>query len=233
MTTLPKKSARPKRKPLDRARIELTALQLIERHGLADFSLRQLGKALGVEAMSLYHHFPSKAHLFDALLDRIVSETPPDDPQLEPLERLRIACYGYRSIAHKYPKFFSYMAVHRMNTRTALAYINRIAGIFRDAGVDDETAARAFRVAGYYLIGAGLEETSGYAKGPSAVEPVPDEIVSREFPHIASFARYFKASEFEATFQLGLDLLLAPLREVAARTSKAKQHSRKTSGRAQ
>lgn len=221
-----KTGARARRKPLDRERIEITALQLIERHGLEDFSLRVLGKALGVEAMSLYHHFPSKAHLFDALVDRVVSEAPADNPELEPIERLRAAAYGYRALAYKYPKFFAYLAVHRMNTRTALSYIDRIAGIMREAGLDTETAARCFRIMGYYLIGSGLEETAGYAKGHSAMKPVPDAAVARDFEHIAAFAPYFKSSEFEATFDLGLELLTAPLKD-AARKAASKKKSRK------
>ena len=31
-----------------------------------------------------------------------------------------------------------------------------------------------FRTFGYYLNGAILDETAGYARGPSTVEPVPD-----------------------------------------------------------
>lgn len=46
-----------------------------------DLGMRQLGRALGVEAMSLYHLFPSKVHLLDAAADRpmvqvIVPQTP-------------------------------------------------------------------------------------------------------------------------------------------------------------
>jgi AcrR family transcriptional regulator len=45
-----RRSARP---ALDRERIELAALVLVEKDGLAEFSMRKLGAALGVEAMSL------------------------------------------------------------------------------------------------------------------------------------------------------------------------------------
>ncbi len=49
-------------------------LELIEADGLEAFSTRKLAAKLGCEAMSIYHYFPSKAHLMDALLDRLVGD---------------------------------------------------------------------------------------------------------------------------------------------------------------
>lgn len=60
------------REPLSAERIEHTALDLIEREGMAAFSTRKLAAELGCEAMSIYHYFPSKGHLLDALVDRVV-----------------------------------------------------------------------------------------------------------------------------------------------------------------
>ena len=82
--------------------------------------------------------------------------------------------FAYREMAHRHPRFFQFIALHRHNTRVGLAWLERMLSIFRDAGLDTETAARFFRVVGYYVIGGVLDETSGYAKGHSAAEPVPD-----------------------------------------------------------
>ena len=47
--------------------------------GARGFSTRKLAAEFGCEAMSIYHHFPSMAHLFEALVDRVVGalEIPP------------------------------------------------------------------------------------------------------------------------------------------------------------
>src|SRR6185295_4470078 len=97
--TLPIARKRAKREPLSKERIELAALDLIEREGHNEFSMRKLAAQLGCEAMSLYHYFPSVAHLRDALLDRCVAETylPPRD--LPWLERMRGVAEGYRGAA--------------------------------------------------------------------------------------------------------------------------------------
>src|SRR4051812_14453640 len=57
---------------LSRERIAAVALALVDREGLAALSTRRLGDELGCEAMSIYHHFPNKAHLMDALVDLMI-----------------------------------------------------------------------------------------------------------------------------------------------------------------
>src|SRR5438128_2640888 len=149
--------------------------------------------------MSIFHYFPSLAHLRDALLDRFVAGMflPPRD--LPWLERLRQVTYGYREAVLRHPRFFQYVALHRMNTATGLGYLENILAILHDAGFDTETAARLFRSVGYYLLGAALEEAAGYAKGPSAVEPVPDEVAARDYPLITAVGPYFRQTEREET----------------------------------
>ena len=200
---------RAERTPLDRGRIELAAIELIEKDGLGEFSMRKLGAALGVEAMSLYHHFPSKAHLFDALLDRLVVESTADDDATRPWrERARRLCIAYRELAQRYPEFARFMILHRMNTRGGLAWLERVVRIFTDAGFDFEGAARAFRSMGYYLIGAMLDETAGYARGPTAAEPVPLEEQAEIAPTVMKLSPYFQRDHWDRTFLSGLELLL-------------------------
>ncbi|MBN8994700.1 MAG: TetR/AcrR family transcriptional regulator C-terminal domain-containing protein [Rhizobiales bacterium] len=194
--------------PLSRDRIEEAAAEMIEAEGLEAFSIRRLAAALGYEAMSIYHYFPSKAHLFDALLDRMVASMAIAPAELPWLERLRITARSYRDAALRRPQFFKFAAIHRMNTPTGLAYLEALLAIFRDAGFDAETAARAFRALGYYVSGAGLDEAVGYAKGPSAAEPVPADVAARAYPLITAANPYFREGVRDATFDLGFEMML-------------------------
>ena len=206
------------REPLSKDRIEEAALELIERDGLEEFSTRRLAAELGCEAMSIYHYYPGKAHLLDAIFDRVIGGLPPDDPALPWRERIETLVFAYRAMAHRHPRFFPFVALHRHNTRVGLTWLERMLTVFRDAGLDTETAARFFRIVGYYVIGAVLDETSGYAKGHSAAEPVPDPEVEAAFPLVTAVNRYFKPAEHDATFRLGLDILLDRLEAVAGRS---------------
>ncbi len=98
---------------------------------------------------------------------------------------------------------------------------------------DDELAARHFRVMGYYLAGAGLEETTGYARGPSAAEPVDDAFIARECPRLMAAARYFQPEHWDATWQLRIDALLERgERDRQARTAVQEASRKKGRGRA-
>ena len=201
---------------LTRERIVAAALAEIEAVGLAGFSTRGLGKRLGCEAMSIYHHFPSKRHLLDALVDHALGSLEWGAPELPPLEQLRASMYGYRAMAHRFAALYPLVALHRLNTETGVRVIERVLRQVRSVVGDAEKAARHFRTLGYYLTGAALDETAGYAKGPSAAEPVSDAYIARECPTLAAAARYFQRSEWDATFTLGVEAMLAAIVRDAA-----------------
>jgi AcrR family transcriptional regulator len=199
------------RRPLDRESIERAALTLIDRDGLSELSMRRLGQKLGVEAMSLYHHYPSKAHLLDGLLERLVATLEPVPATLPWREQMWRACHGYRALATKHPKFAPFMITHRMNTRVTLGWLEAFVRMFALAGFDPKSGARAFRAISYYLMGAILDETSGYARGPTAADTVPDEEQAVIAPTVPSYGPYFGKDHWDATFDTGLNALLDEL----------------------
>lgn len=196
------------RVPLSRARILAAAVRLVEDQGLAALTFRRLGRSLGCEAMSLYHHYPSKRHLQDAMVEFAIAGIPEPAVDLDPIARLRFLGWEYRAMAHRYPRLFPLIALHRLNMPVGVAFIERMLGHFHAAVPDDRRAAQAFRIFGYYVIGAALDETSGYAAGPSAADAVPDDFITRSCPRLAAAAPFFKRSHFENTFEMGLELLL-------------------------
>ena len=111
---------RAAREPLSRGRIEAAALKLIEEVGYDDFSTRKLAAELGCEAMSIYHHFPSKQHLLDALVEHAISTVEVSEPGPDAPDRLRRSLYSYRAMARRFPALFPLVAVHRLNTPTGV-----------------------------------------------------------------------------------------------------------------
>jgi len=202
-------AARPR---LSVERVKRAALKQIERDGLAAFSLRRIASELRCEPMSLYHYFPSKGHLLDALVDDAMASVVTAPRETDPFERLRLLAYSYRAMAHRHPKLFQLVAVHRLNTPTGVKAIDQVLALARDAVGDERLAAQYFRVFGYYLTGAALDETAGYALGPSAAEPVTEAYVDLECPRLAAAAPYFKPKYWDSTFELGLVGLLAAMR---------------------
>jgi AcrR family transcriptional regulator len=208
------------RRALTRARVLAAAHALIERDGLAAFSIRGLGARLACEPMSFYHYFPSKAHLLDALVDRAIAGVAVPPPGADPEDRLRQTCRAYRAMARRQPRLYQLIALHRFNTPTGVRFIESVLALIHALSPDPRFVAQSFRAVGYYLVGATLEEMAGYAKGPSAADAVSDEYIARECPHLAAAAPYFKPEWWDSTFELGLETLLAGMRAAALSRSK-------------
>jgi len=195
---------------LSRDRIEVAALDLIEGEGLTAFSTRKLAARLGCEAMSIYHYFPSKGHLMDALVDRVIGNelSVPANGGGSWRDQVERAAYEWRGMALRHPAFFSYIALHRLNTPTALRWLDGMLAVMGRSGLSQELGVRAFRLIGYYLTGAMSDETAGYSRGPSAVEQVSDETMQHDFPRVVAASHWFAEEQRQATFDLGLNLLL-------------------------
>ncbi|MFC7575244.1 TetR/AcrR family transcriptional regulator [Klenkia terrae] len=103
------------RVPLDRARIIDGAIAFVDAHGLPMLTMRRLGAALGVEAMSLYRYVPGREDLLDGVVDTVVDELFADpDVLLEPehgwQDYLQRLAHGVRRIALTHPALFPLVA---------------------------------------------------------------------------------------------------------------------------
>ena len=216
-----KAAGKPLKEPLSRERLELAALELMEEEGQAGFSTRRLAARLGYEAMSIYHYFPSKGHLMDALVNRVVaSELTVVAPGAGNWRaQLETTAWEWRAMALRHPALFPYLANHRFNTPTALRFLNGVIGVLTHTGLDHELAVRLFRDVGYFLNGAMTDETAGYSRGPSTVEPVPDEVMQRDFPEVVAAGRWFAEPERQKTFEVGLRLLLDGIEREISRSA--------------
>src|SRR5262250_3849139 len=79
------------RTPLSRDRVLWAAVTRADQEGISSLSMRKLGEALGVEAMSLYNHVASKSDLLDGMIDVVFSEIglPPGHDGWKPAMRQR------------------------------------------------------------------------------------------------------------------------------------------------
>src|SRR5215471_20010799 len=63
-----------RRVALTRDRVLRAAISLVDEGGIGSLSMRKLGQALGVEAMSLYNHVASKDDLLDGIADHVLNQ---------------------------------------------------------------------------------------------------------------------------------------------------------------
>jgi hypothetical protein len=80
-------------------------------------------------------------------------------------------------------------AVHRLNVAAGVGFIESVLRLIHAATEDDELTARQFRVLGHCVFGAGIDETPGYARGPSAAEPGDAAFIVRGGRRLAAARR--------------------------------------------
>lgn len=199
---------RRRRETLSAERIATEAMALVDESGLEGLSFRALGKRMGCEAMSLYHYYPSKQHLIDALVNICIAETPVPEPGPSPRERLKEFCMRYRATVLLHPGFAPVFTTHRLNHREGLAWLDESVQIFSASDAPMSRKAELFRVISYFMTGAVLDEALGYAKGPSAADPVPGDEAKRDYPHILGIGAYFGQENHLRFYETGLDVLL-------------------------
>jgi TetR/AcrR family tetracycline transcriptional repressor len=163
-----------RRQPLSLERIVTAALELIDEQGIGMASMRTVGTRLGVRAMSLYRYVDSREDLFDAVVERIVSELD-DDPEApeKPTDGWRPylagLARGVRRYAIAHPHAFPLVATRPSASPwvnpplRSLRWIEALLTALRGENFSDDEVLFAYRSFNSYLLGFLLLETSALA----------------------------------------------------------------------
>ncbi|MBB5788228.1 TetR/AcrR family transcriptional regulator [Jiangella mangrovi] len=203
------------RPALSRERIVEAAVQVADRGGLAQVSMRNVGKELGVEAMSLYHHIKGKDDLLDALADWIFTRIalPGLDDPWRPAMTERAA--SARATLGGHPWALGLIESRRDGGPALLRHHDTVLGCLRRNGFSVALAAHAFSALDAYVYGFVLTELNLPFDAPSGAEELAGELRQAlpvdEFPYLIEMIEekvigrdYTYGSEFE----YGLDLIL-------------------------
>jgi AcrR family transcriptional regulator len=213
--TPPARPAARSRTPLSRDRVLLTALALADAGGLESLSMRKLGEAVGVEAMSLYNHVPSKGDLLDGLIDLVFGEIELPDGANGWKAAMRERAISARAVLSRHRWAIGLMESRTTPGPATLRHHDAVLGLLREAGFPLGLAAHAYSALDSYSYGFALQEASlPFETGPETAElaqAMLAQFPAAEYPHLAEFTfehvlqpGYDYASESE----YGLDLIL-------------------------
>ena len=223
----PRASKAPPRARLSRDRILQAALALADKEGIQELSMRRLGRALGVEAMSLYNHVAGKDDLLDGLVDLVFAEIEfPCDKGAWKVAMRRRAISAREALArHRW-------AIALMESRTSpgpanLRHHDSVLGCLRGAGFSVALAGHAYSALDSYIYGFALEQASlPFDTGEQAAEvagSIMRAFASGEYPHLAEIATQHVMKpgySYAAEFEFGLDLLLDGLERARKNTKR-------------
>ncbi|MDR7251563.1 AcrR family transcriptional regulator [Nocardioides sp. BE266] len=209
------------RPPLSSERVIDAASRVADAGGLAGVSMRTVGRELGVEAMSLYHHVASKDALLDGLADWIFAriETPTVGGAWR--EQMEARARSARAVLAAHPWGLGLIESRRSPGPANLHHHDAVLGCLRTAGFSVALAAHAFSVLDAYVYGFVLTEVNlPFQPGEPAEDFVEGlGLVMAEHPHLAEMVAeqivgrdYAYGDEFDYGLALVLDGLEARFR---------------------
>jgi AcrR family transcriptional regulator len=188
---------------LSRALITERALALIDRYGLAAFSVRKLGAALGCEAMAIYWHYRNKEAVLDAVVDRLLEPVAAELGDDDFVTTLRRVAHAYRAIATAHPHAFPLLATRRFASEASYAFLDGLFARAKAAGVSDRDAARFYRTVSSYVNGFALNQLAG--------KPARRTTLDRQWPRVATINAQLEHEHLDELFEFGLELLFGGL----------------------
>ena len=220
------------RAPLNRDRVLRAAVALADQAGMSALSMRKLGEALGVEAMSLYNHIASKSDLLDGMIDIVFgeidlpAEAGDGDGDGEPGWRaaMRRRAISARQVLRRHPWAIGLMESRITPGPATLRHHDAVLGCLRRAGFSLELTAHAYSLLDSYIYGFALQEAGlPFGTGEEAAQVAQEisaQFASGQYPYLTEIAMahvvrpgYDYADEFE----IGLDLILDSLQAAMSR----------------
>jgi AcrR family transcriptional regulator len=223
--TPPTTSARAPRAPLSRERVLSAAVALADEIGLESLSMRKLGEAVGVEAMSLYNHVANKDDLLDGMTDAVFSEIELPSAEDDWRTAMRERAISVRTALSRHPWATPLMQSRTTPGPATLRHHDTVIGTLRKAGFSIALAAHAFSALDAYIYGFALQQKSLPFETEEQAAEVAELIMARfpagEYPHLTELTVEHVLQpgyDYGDEFEYGLDLILDGL-ETARRAT--------------
>jgi AcrR family transcriptional regulator len=204
---------RTPRAPLNRDRVLRAAVALADESGSESLSMRRLGEAVGVEAMSLYHHVANKDDLLDGMIDVVFGEIELPAIGGDWRSEMRRRAISARRVLSHHGWSIRFMESRAVPGPATLRHHDAVLGCLRAGGFSVDLAARALSLLDSYVYGFALQERAlpFSPPGQAPARGLLTEFPTDAYPHLAELTTghvlqpgYDNGREFE----FGLDLIL-------------------------
>jgi AcrR family transcriptional regulator len=204
-------------------------VELADERGIEALTMRNLGQALGVEAMSLYNHVANKEDILDGVVEVVLGEVGAAAEEIEPGEwqatlRRRILAAREVLLRHRWAP-----AVIESRTNmppTGIRYVDSLLGVMREGGFSVDLAHHAVHALGSRAFGFSqdLFVTADDDVPPDVMAMMARQIAT-EHPYVAELMQVVyhdpdstlgSGCDDQFEFEFGLDLLLDGLERLRA-----------------
>jgi AcrR family transcriptional regulator len=188
--------------------------------------MRKLGQALGVEAMSLYHHVANKEDLIDGMIDLVFGEIELPSAEHGWKPAMRIRALSARQVLNKHRWANGLMESRSTPGAGNLRHHDAVIGCLRRAGFPIALVAHAYSALDSYIYGFAMQERALPFETPEQTAELAHAIMSRfpvdEYPYLAEFMVEHALQpgyDYAEEFEFGLGLLLDGIERALRRSS--------------
>ena len=206
-----------RRVPLTRDRVLRAAVALADDAGIDSVSMRRLAQELGVVPMALYKHVANKHELLDGMVDLVIGEIDPPDPDLDWKSAVRQRILSARRALLRHPWTRRVMEGQAAPTPAVLSYTDSTIGMFLAGGLSVDLTHHAMHALGSRIFGFTQElHQDAHVSDPEARAAIAQQLAG-VFPNIVAVATSRPHDERSVVgpgcddqfeFEFGLDLLL-------------------------
>jgi AcrR family transcriptional regulator len=206
----PKHASRPRgRRGLDKNAILDEAFDMLSRDGELGFSVRKLALRIGVDPMTVLHHFGSKDELLRRIADRALATVELPLPSTDWQADLRKVAEAYRNLAHRHPRLFHLHFRYHATGPADHASSEVVYRALQIAGLTDAEVAGLGLAFYAFILGYSLAEAEGLLQPISA----DDEAELRTLDPLACPATLalipaFKALDRNAAFDMSVNAFI-------------------------
>ena len=208
------------RAPLTRERVLRAAIDLADASGIESLSMRKLGQALGVEAMSLYNHVANKDDILNGIVDIVESDIKLPAPGTDWKGALRRTAMSAHDVYERHPWAASLSLSTTGDRPARWRYMNAILGRLREGGFSAELTDLAYHaleshIAGFTLWAAQLQvdEADLPELATEFLATVPVDDLPYLVEHLHQHLRE-RGPDEPGAFAFGLDLILDGLERI-------------------
>ena len=214
------------RAPLTRDRVLLAAIGLADAGGIESLSMRRLGQALGVEAMSLYNHVANKDDILNGIVDIVVGEIDLASEVADWKAAIRRTAISAHDTLVRHPWAASLVLSGSGLSMARLRLMNSILGGLREAGFSAEMTDHGYHALDSHIMGFTLWQVGMNLGSDEELKELAtgflERISASEFPHLVEHVQQHLKEpnpEDEGEFAFGLDLILDGLERMRDATA--------------
>jgi AcrR family transcriptional regulator len=205
---------------LKREQIVRAALAIAQKDEVEGLTMRAVAESLGVGTMSLYTYVANREELVALMVDAVIGDVALPSEDLPVRAQIMSICSGMRNELARYPALLPRIPFGIMPGPHILRAFDRILGLLRSAGVDDENAVAGVSSITMLTMGSLFEFPSGMTderRDHGRLRRVrPSALSVEEFPNIVAVAPRLGLASDEH-FELALGHLLNGLGDLGAR----------------